>query len=108
MVMHPAMLDVAFQTLFVALAYPASGQVTLALLPSHIDRVRVSPLLPKRSEDGEVRADFESWEMKPNVTSLIGDLNVYDTVSGQTLAQVEGLALNCGRAGLLARQAYVR
>jgi acyl transferase domain-containing protein len=94
MILHPAMLDVAFQTLFIALAHPASGQISSALLPSHIDRVRVRPPLHQRLGDGDISADIESWTVQENGTSLIGDLNVYDVVSGLTLAQVEGLALN--------------
>ncbi|RDL32698.1 Polyketide synthase-nonribosomal peptide synthetase [Venustampulla echinocandica] len=97
-IMHPALLDVAFQTLILARAHPASGHITTAILPSHIDRVRVSPLMPilqkQRSGDGEMSADFESWAVKQTVTSLTGDINVYDAASGRTLVQVEGLALN--------------
>ncbi|RYP79598.1 hypothetical protein DL770_006599 [Monosporascus sp. CRB-9-2] len=93
--MHPALLDVAFQTLLVARAHPASGQTTMALLPSHIDRVRVSPSISRQgSGSGTTRVDFESWALSSTATSLTGDINVYDTASHHTLVQVEGLVLN--------------
>ncbi|CAI0641313.1 unnamed protein product [Colletotrichum noveboracense] len=94
MIMHPAVLDVAFQTLFVALAHPASGLITSALLPSHVRRVRVSPIVAQRDETGSVKTDFESWAVKRTASSVVGDLSLYDGVSGRTLAQVEGLSLN--------------
>ncbi|KAK2042903.1 putative PKS-NRPS protein [Colletotrichum somersetense] len=94
MIIHPAVLDVAFQTLFIALAHPASGLITSALLPSHVRRVRVSPIAAQRTADGDFQAEFESWVVKQTMSSVVGDLNLYDGVSGRTLAQVEGLSLN--------------
>ncbi|KAH7139912.1 polyketide synthase [Dactylonectria estremocensis] len=93
---HPAMLDVAFQTLFIARAHPASRQITSALLPSHIDRVRVSPSVQILQPEGggDIKAAFESWVVDQTATSLTGDLNVYDAETGKTFLQVEGLATN--------------
>ncbi|KPM44244.1 Polyketide synthase-nonribosomal peptide synthetase [Neonectria ditissima] len=93
---HPAMLDVAFQTLFIARAHPASRQITSALLPSHIDRVRVSPSVQILQPEGggDIKAAFESWVVGQTATSLTGDLNVYDAETGKTFLQVEGLATN--------------
>jgi hypothetical protein len=92
-VVHPAMLDVAFQTLFLARAHPASCQVASPLLPSHIDRVRVclSAQILKPSDGGQVKADFETWAVHQSATMLTGDLNVYEPTSGNTFVQVEGL-----------------
>ncbi|PWY94774.1 polyketide synthase [Aspergillus sclerotioniger CBS 115572] len=94
MILHPAMLDVAFQSLFVALAHPASGQISSALLPSRVERVRVAPHLQQRPVGVDIGADIESWVVQQSATSLVGDLNVYDCASGLTFAQVEGLTLN--------------
>lgn len=41
---HPALLDVAFQTMFLARAHHSSGQITSALLPVRIKRVTINPL----------------------------------------------------------------
>ncbi|KAF2832601.1 putative PKS-NRPS protein [Ophiobolus disseminans] len=93
--MHPALLDVAFQTLLVARAHPASGQTTEALLPSHIDRVRINPLISRQGSSAETtRVDFESWALDSPAGSLKGDINIYDITSQNTLVQVEGLVLN--------------
>jgi acyl transferase domain-containing protein/NAD(P)-dependent dehydrogenase (short-subunit alcohol dehydrogenase family)/SAM-dependent methyltransferase len=93
--MHPALLDVAFQTLLLARAHPASGQTTTALLPSHIDRVRIDPSIARQRSSGDItRVDFESWALDSNAGSLKGDMNIYDNTSHHTLVQVEGLVLN--------------
>ncbi|CEI70300.1 unnamed protein product [Fusarium venenatum] len=91
--LHPAVLDVAFQTLFVAKAHPASRQITSALLPSHIDRVRVDPSV-QIVRPGVSKAEIETWAISQTATSLRGDLNIYDSASGATFLQVEGLAVN--------------
>ncbi|KAM0441837.1 hypothetical protein ACHAQK_004775 [Fusarium lateritium] len=94
--LHPAILDVAFQTLFIAKAHPASRQITSALLPSHIDRVRIDPTVFMVQSGSEIpsKADIETWAVSQTATSLRGDLNIYDTASGATFLQVEGLAVN--------------
>ncbi|KAF4988362.1 hypothetical protein FGRMN_9809 [Fusarium graminum] len=94
--LHPAVLDVAFQTLFIAKAHPASKQITSALLPSHIDRVRIDPavLIVQSGSGMPSKAEVETWAVSQTATSLRGDLNIYDTESGATFLQVEGLAVN--------------
>jgi aspyridone synthetase (hybrid polyketide synthase/nonribosomal peptide synthetase) len=95
-VVHPAMLDVAFQTMFIAKAHPASRQINSALLPSHIDRVRINPSVQftQPNEVAETAAEFETWAVKQTANSLVGDLNIYDAATGKTFLQVEGLAVN--------------
>ncbi|KAM0342042.1 hypothetical protein ACHAPU_009770 [Fusarium lateritium] len=94
--LHPAILDVAFQTLFIAKAHPASKQITSALLPSHIDRVRIDPavLIVQSGSGMPSKAEVETWAVSQTATSLRGDLNIYDMASGATFLQVEGLAVN--------------
>ncbi|KAK0120184.1 polyketide synthase [Cadophora gregata] len=89
-VVHPAMLDVAFQTMFMARAHPASRQIAAALLPSHIDRVRVNPDF---DTSAKATMKFETWVVQKSAASLTGDLNVFHPESGKTLVQVEGLLL---------------
>nr|ADN43685.1 DmbS [Beauveria bassiana] len=90
---HPAILDVAFQTMFVARAHPDSGQLNSALLPSRIERVRVIPssaMESKLQSNENINAEIDSWVLNQTVSSLTGDLNVYDTDTGIPLLQVEG------------------
>ncbi|KAF3491688.1 Polyketide synthase-nonribosomal peptide synthetase [Arthroderma uncinatum] len=90
---HPAVLDVAFQALFIAQAHPASGQIVSALLPSHIDRVRVnlSAQLVKSDNKSQIEVGFEAWALKNTATAVAGDISVYYISSGKTALQIEGL-----------------
>ncbi|KAM3505085.1 hypothetical protein MY11210_008110 [Beauveria gryllotalpidicola] len=90
---HPAILDVAFQTMFVARAHPDSGQLNSALLPSRIERVRVVPssaMESKLQSKETINAEIDSWVLNQTVSFLTGDLNVYDADTGIPLIQVEG------------------
>lgn len=103
--LHPAHLDVAFQTLLIARAHPSSGHTTAALLPSHIDRVRFCPSYQDEDECAKSISkslDFESWAVRQTTTSLVGDINIYNGSSSSsssspssqsTVVQVEGLVL---------------
>lgn len=93
-VLHPAILDVAFQTVFIARAHPDSGQIRSALLPTRIEKIKVKPsaLMQSNIANGnDVVTDFDSWILKQTATSLTGDLNGYKTTTGEVLLQVEGL-----------------
>lgn len=92
-VVHPAMLDVAFQTAFIARAHPATRLMTSAYLPSRIGRVLVDPSIGLVQDGSESSADFEAWVVEQAATSFSGDLNVYQATIGRTLLQVEGLVL---------------
>ncbi|KAM3552779.1 hypothetical protein ARSEF4850_007222 [Beauveria asiatica] len=90
---HPAILDVAFQTIFVARAHPDSGQLSSALLPSRIERVRVVPSLAMESKlqgNDNVNAEIDSWVLNQTASSLTGNLNVYDADGARALIQVQG------------------
>ncbi len=97
---HPALLDVAFQALLLARTHPNSGQVSSALLPSYIDRVRVvgSKAKPKPAAPAlgdNIRAEFETWVVRQTADAVTGDLNIYDPVvdgdGGRGFLQLEGL-----------------
>jgi aspyridone synthetase (hybrid polyketide synthase/nonribosomal peptide synthetase) len=90
------MLDVAFQSVFVARAHPASRQITSIFLPAHIDRVRVTPsaqMLQSSLSDGHVIAEFEAWVVAQTTSSLSGDLNICSPETGQPFLQVEGFVV---------------
>ncbi|KAK1749891.1 polyketide synthetase [Echria macrotheca] len=100
---HPATLDVAFQTVFPARAHPSSGQITSALLPVRIKRVTVNPCVGFLSEASdyvddsarEAAVNMESFvtEESSTIGSVVGDVLVYDATSGHMAVQVESLTL---------------
>ncbi|KAG6360409.1 hypothetical protein INS49_011469 [Diaporthe citri] len=91
-VLHPAVLDVAFQSLFVAHTHPSSQQLKSALLPSHIDRVIIDPGVTVLHGTDDTTCTFDAWVVSATGAALDGDVNVYDAQSGQAFVQVEGLS----------------
>ncbi|KAL6364627.1 hypothetical protein LRP88_01747 [Fusarium phalaenopsidis] len=99
-VLHPVILDVAFQALFVAHTHPASLLLQSALLPSHIDRVLIDPHVPVASA-AAATCHMDAWVTAATAATLDGDVSLYidDGASGQAFAQVEGLRTQAaGRA----------
>jgi aspyridone synthetase (hybrid polyketide synthase/nonribosomal peptide synthetase) len=91
--LHPALLDVVFQSLFVARAHPSTEQMPNALLPVHIKRVLVNPNVPLTETEGTVMANMDSFVVDKTPSSLLGDMHVYNAFSGVAAVQVEGLQL---------------
>lgn len=92
-VAHPAVIDVCFQSLFVARSSPEAGHLPATPLPVHIDRLALDPNVPWASDLGTIDLSFESFITKRDGSYLNGDLHVYDTLSGQAILQVETLAV---------------
>lgn len=90
-ILHPAVLDVAFQSLFIAHVHPSSKQMNSALLPSHLDRVIIDPRVPISQANAATSCIFDAWVVSASGTALDGDINIIDAASGRTLVQVEGL-----------------
>lgn len=92
-VLHPALLDVIFQSLFVARSHPNTEQMTNVLLPVHIQRVLVNPNVPLGEAEGKVMANADSFVVDRSPTTLLGDMHTYNTSSGHAAVQIEGLQL---------------
>ena len=90
--LHPALLDVVFQSLFVARSHPNSGQMTGALLPVHINRVLVNSNAVMRDVGGPVAVDIDSFVTQHSNATVIGDLHASEP-DQPTYLQVEGLTL---------------
>lgn len=88
---HPALLDVAFQALLLARTHPNSGQVSSALLPSYIERVCVDGSRLNPARDGDIRGEFETWIVRQTAAVVTGDINIYDPADGRGFLQLEGL-----------------
>ncbi|KAJ0330269.1 hypothetical protein COL5a_003329 [Colletotrichum fioriniae] len=95
-VLHPVILDVAFQALFVAHAHPASLMLKRAMLPSHIDRVLIDPnvsVTTTGATASSTTCHMDAWVTDSTGATLDGDVSLY--VDGEALtrafAQVEGL-----------------
>ncbi|OJI97248.1 hypothetical protein ASPVEDRAFT_78976 [Aspergillus versicolor CBS 583.65] len=88
---HPALLDVAFQVLLLARTHPNTGQVSSALLPSYIERVRVDGSRLNPARGGDIRAEFETWIVQQTAAAVTGDISIYNPADGREFLQLEGL-----------------
>lgn len=94
-VIHPAILDVAFQSIYVAFAAPGSDDIWAPYLPVRIRRLAVIPNLG--SDLGEQHVDMkmeaDAFLDTGSSTLLQGDINLSGPNSNFTGLQVEGIAM---------------
>ncbi|KAE8393394.1 putative polyketide synthase [Aspergillus alliaceus] len=90
---HPALLDVSWQTLLHARADPRAGKLPTALLPVHIGRVAVNPNVELGAEVGTVRLTAESYITSLSGFSITGDVHIYNPCSGKAAVQMEVVSL---------------
>ncbi|THY17835.1 hypothetical protein D6D00_08357 [Aureobasidium pullulans] len=88
---HPALLDVVFQTSFIAKSYPANGLVRSAMLPVKIDRVAINPSVSIEARD-RTAVQVDSFITHKSPTSISSDMHVYSRTT-ETFLEVEGLEL---------------
>jgi acyl transferase domain-containing protein len=87
-IVHPALLDVCFQTVIAAFCFPGDGSFWTPYLPTSIGRIRVNPMLCNARENPHVSID--AYITKESSLQIIGDLNAYNSL-GQQEIQLEGL-----------------
>ncbi|KAJ4163171.1 hypothetical protein LMH87_004915 [Akanthomyces muscarius] len=94
-VAHPAVLDVCFQSLFIARSSPDVSHVYATPLPVHIKRLALDPNVSWASaSSNSIDLAIESFITKQDGSYLDGDLHIYDANSGDAILQVETLAVN--------------
>lgn len=90
---HPAVLDVIFQTVFAAYSSPSSGRLWSPYLPIGIRRVIVDPLQCPKAVLGQVRVDMDAFITSSSSTLLEADLQIPTSGGSHAGVQVEGLKL---------------
>ncbi|KAI2791888.1 Hybrid PKS-NRPS synthetase lepA [Penicillium oxalicum] len=92
-VVHPALLDVSFQSIFHARADPSTGKLPVSVLPVHIKRVAVNPKATLGAQTGTIRTMTQSFVTARDGLSLSGDIHVFDAMTGEAALQVEALSV---------------
>ena len=93
LMVHPAMLDSAFQSVFLAFCWPGDGRLWSLHFPTQIHRIRVVPSLCQLNRDREVLHPFDSVLSESNASAISGDLSIYTENSNQAILQVEGICV---------------
>ncbi|KAI1500224.1 polyketide synthase-like protein [Biscogniauxia marginata] len=90
LIVHPALLDVAFQSVILAASAPDDGRLWSMHIPTRIQRVRVNPELCRSEMRKGRRLPFDSVQPSGE-TSISGDVDVFPVGSDCAMIQVEGL-----------------
>ena len=89
LVLHPASLDVAFQTFIGAYSAPGDRRIRSLLVPTQIERIAVNPTLAKQASPV---VGFNSTSSDALKNSIGGNIEIFDRNSRSTILQVEGLS----------------
>ncbi|KEY71796.1 hypothetical protein S7711_06548 [Stachybotrys chartarum IBT 7711] len=90
LLVHPAMLDAAFQTVILAASAPDDGRLWSMHIPNRIRRVRVNPSLCAKLRQQGTPLALQAFQPKGTL-SLTGDVDIFAQDSEYAMVQVEGL-----------------
>lgn len=93
LLVHPAMLDAAFQSAFLAFCWPEDGSLQELQVPTRIHRIRVNPLLCQTDLTREVFLPFDSVITDRSFSAIEADVDVFAEGGQQTILQVEGIRI---------------
>ncbi|KAI1374307.1 putative polyketide synthase [Hypoxylon crocopeplum] len=92
MVIHPATLDVAFQSFIGAYTAPGDRRLRSLLVPTGIDRIALNPWVADRIHALSSEVDFISTSAASVGNTVMGDIEVFDPETEATMIYVEGLS----------------
>ncbi|KAJ0115637.1 hypothetical protein J7T55_010460 [Diaporthe amygdali] len=90
LLVHPAVLDGAFQSVLLSSAAPDDGTLWSMHVPVSVRRIRVNPGLCAEEMSRGQCLSFDAFR-PDGVNSISGDVDVFPTNSTHALLQVEGL-----------------
>ncbi|KAH6673321.1 polyketide synthase [Halenospora varia] len=92
-ILHPAMLDAAIQSVFLAFCWPGDGSLRELHVPTAIKRIRVNPSLCKPNLSGESFLPLDSFMASHESSTILGDVDIYTEVGDLPMVQVEGISV---------------
>lgn len=90
LLVHPGVLDTAFQAVILSSAYPDDGTLWSMHVPVRVQRVRVNPGLCAAEMSRGRLLPFQAFR-PDGLTSISGDVDVFPAESKHAMLQVEGL-----------------
>ncbi|PFH59668.1 hypothetical protein XA68_12046 [Ophiocordyceps unilateralis] len=85
---HPALLDSAFQALFAAYCWPDDGSLQVPFVPTYLRSLRLVNM--DQVTDGE-RLDIDAYLTDSGDRDLAADIDMFTASGGQPLMQLQGL-----------------
>ncbi|KAI1344561.1 hypothetical protein F5Y15DRAFT_411391 [Xylariaceae sp. FL0016] len=90
-VIHPATLDVAFQSVFAAVGAPGDGRLWTMHVPTMIDSITVNPSACEVGSGVEVPLPFDACLAQDSNSGIAGDVDLYDEDGKNAIVQIQGL-----------------
>lgn len=91
LMVHPAMLDCAIQSVILAYCWPGDGRLWSIHVPTRIRRITVNPFLCGSNAGQGAPLHFESAIGADHEAAIDGDVEVYAEDGQRTMLQVEGM-----------------
>jgi hybrid polyketide synthase/nonribosomal peptide synthetase ACE1 len=91
LIIHPASLDGAIQSIMLAYCFPGDGRLRTLYLPTRIDRLRVNPSGCVALAGPGTDLPFHSAVTEARFAELSGDVDIFSADGRRTLVQLEGL-----------------
>ncbi|QQK39474.1 Hybrid NRPS/PKS enzyme, putative [Penicillium digitatum] len=91
LIIHPASLDGAIQSIMLAYSFPGDGRLRTLYLPTRIDRLRINPTACITPGPLGAELSFYSTVTDTRFAELSGDVEIYSAHGRNTLVQLEGL-----------------
>lgn len=98
LLLHPATLDVAFQTLIGASTAPGDGRLRSLLVPTSIGRIALNPWLCAQIYGARDSVNFNSVATASKGNVICGDIEVFEPNTRSTILQIEGISTKPARA----------
>ncbi|XP_044718107.1 polyketide synthase dehydratase domain-containing protein [Hirsutella rhossiliensis] len=92
MVLHPATLDVAFQSFIGAYTAPGDRRLRSLLVPTGISRIALNPWVSDKLHALSSQVNFISTCAASARNSVEGDIEVFDAETDATMLHIEGLS----------------
>jgi hybrid polyketide synthase/nonribosomal peptide synthetase ACE1 len=91
LVIHPAPLDAAIQSIMLAYSFPGDGRLRALYLPTKIDRIRISPSCCVDMAGPGMLLPFYASVADARFAELSGDVDIYSSDGKYTVVQLQGL-----------------
>ena len=91
LVLHPAVLDAAFQSIFLGHSWPGDGRLWSLHVPTTIQSIKINPNLCRRvaATSSTLALDVATWD--DTSPSIHGDIIIYDAEGRNSILQVEDI-----------------
>lgn len=93
LLVHPGLLDSAFQAIFLAYSWPGDGRLWSLHVPTSINHLRIDPVACRSNQDPQLA--FDSVVAADGIVnghvSICGDVDIYSADGCQSMVQVEGI-----------------